>query len=81
MMSSDAGYLPVDLQSLVQREMSYGGYASSNDLLRDALHYWAEHRDTIRALDEASDQIAAGLGTPLAEFKEEFRKRNGIPSE
>lgn len=80
-MSSAADLLPADLQSLIHREMTHGGYASSDDLLREALQYWIERRDTIRALDEASEQIDAGLGVPLDEFKREFRKRNGLSAE
>ncbi len=78
-MSSAFDYLPSDLQSLLRREMAQGGYASPDDFLRDALHYWAEHRDTIRALDEAFDDIEAGRGIPLEQFDREFRERNGLP--
>lgn len=78
-MSSAADHLPADLQSLVSREMSHGGYQSTDDLLRDALHYWAEHRDAIRALDQAVAELDAGLGIPLEQFDREFRKQNGLP--
>ena len=58
--------------------MARGEYASPDDLLREALTYWSEHRDTVAALEEAVDEMDAGLGHPWEEVDREFRRRNGL---
>lgn len=78
-MSSPPVSLSTDLQSLIDREMARGDYADLNDLLRQALNYWATHRETILALEEAIRQSEAGLGRPWEEFDCEFRQRHGLP--
>ncbi len=77
-MSIDPNSLPADLQSLILREMARGDFASTDDLLREALRYWSEHRDTVVALEEAIDEMDAGLGRPWEEVDREFRNRNGL---
>jgi Arc/MetJ-type ribon-helix-helix transcriptional regulator len=78
-MSSSTVSLSTELQSLIDREMARGDYADLNDLLRQALNYWASHRETIAALNEAIDQSEAGLGRPWEEVDREFRLRHGLP--
>lgn len=71
--------IPDDLQPLIEREMAAGGYATPGDLLQDALTQWIERRETVAALNEAIDEMNAGLGRPWEEFDREFRERHGIP--
>jgi len=78
-MSSSTVSLSTELQSLIDREMARGDYADLNDLLRQALNYWASHRETILALNEAIDQSEAGLGRPWEEVDRELRLRFGFP--
>lgn len=78
-MSIDPQSLPADQQSLISREMARGEYSSPDDLLRDALQYWGDHRETVAALEEAIDEMDAGGGQPLEDFEREFRIRHGLP--
>ena len=70
--------VPADLQPLIQREMSRGEFSTPEQLLRSALEFWAEHRETLAALEEALDELDAGLGRPWSEIDREFRTRNGL---
>lgn len=78
-MSSAPDSSPTYLQSRISREMARGDYASPDDLLCRALVYWSEHRETEFALDQALDEIDAGLGRPWEEVDREFRQQNGLP--
>lgn len=77
-MSIDPTSFPIELQPLIAREMAKGGYESSTELVRDALEYWAEHRDTIAALEEAVDEIDRGEGIPWNDADRDFRHKNGL---
>ena len=68
--------VPGDLQPLIEREMTRGGFTSHDELLRQAPAYWAEHSDTLVALGRAIDDMQAGRMQPWEEFEQEFREKN-----
>ena len=43
-----------------------------------ALAMWRERADTIAAVREGLDAVAAGRTKPLADFADDFRQRHGI---
>jgi len=75
---------PPDVSKLVQEQMARGGYASEDDLLRDALaalsqFQWTdaelteEFQQTVEAVREGLDDFAAGRSIPLRELIQKHR--------
>lgn len=77
-MSTAPHNFSIDLQALVDQEMQRGGFASPEDLLKQALQYWSEHRETEAAIDEAFEDIDAGRVKTWEEFDREFRAKHGL---
>ena len=78
-MSTSTVSISSDLQSIIAREMARGDYSDLNDLLRQALSHWLEHRESICAIDEALDEVDAGLGQPWDEVDRQLRAQLGLP--
>ena len=59
---------PPDVEQLVAKRMATGGYATEDDVLRDALRALAEEEEDLTAVREAiADYRAGDLGLPLDE--------------
>jgi Arc/MetJ-type ribon-helix-helix transcriptional regulator len=72
-----ATHLPLDIQQLVNDHLASGMFASTDDVLRKALHVLAEQRSTYDDLSASVDDIEAGRLTPLDEAVAEIRRRHG----
>lgn len=71
-----------DVSELIKEQMAVGGYASEDDLLRDALTMLrqfnfsrsdaeTEYHQTVEAIRESLDDLKAGRVTPLRDLLEE----------
>ncbi len=73
--------LPTELQSFVDQLVSSGAYASSEDVLREALARLrtdhARFQELKASFDEAVAELERGEGQPLdfAEIKRKFREQ------
>lgn len=79
-MSTHTFTVPEEWQPLIDRELTSGRYATTGDVLREALQQWLERRDVTAAVGEALDDVAAGRVRPWDEFVSDFRARNHIPN-
>lgn len=78
---------PADVRQAIDQQLSFGGYRSEDDVLRDALRALLEQRSTILEVDpivvegvrRGLADIEAGRSRPLSEFDAEFRQQRGIP--
>ncbi len=77
-MNSSSIPISDDLRALIDREMREGGFASTDELLRQVLSFWAEHRESVTALDRAIDDMDASRIREWNEFEVEFRARNDL---
>jgi Arc/MetJ-type ribon-helix-helix transcriptional regulator len=77
-MSTHTFTVPDAWQPLLDRQLAQGGYATTEEVLREALQQWLERRETAIALNEALDDVAQGRTRPWEEFVSEFRTRNHI---
>lgn len=77
---------PPDVAKLVQEQMTARGYASEDDVLRDALYALGqfahsredageEYRQTVEAVQEGALDMAAGRMRPLRDILDETRAR------
>jgi Arc/MetJ-type ribon-helix-helix transcriptional regulator len=73
--------LPLDLVRMVQEELAGGGYASEEDVLRQALVALRERREDLAAIQESIDDMEAGRVRPFEEVVDEIRARHGFSSE
>lgn len=69
---------PPDLRDLVHHAMSTGGFASEDELLRDALSAWQRRNDDLTAIREGIAEMEAGEGQPFHEFVREFYQERGL---
>lgn len=69
--------LPADLQNLVDEQIATGHFASSDDVLREALQLLSERQATLANLEESLQDIEAGRVRPLGEVADEIRRRHG----
>ena len=69
---------PTDVDQLVKNQMALGGYASEDDLLRDALLALAERREVLADIRDGLKELDAAGGRPLAEVDAELRRKHGI---
>ncbi len=73
-----------DVEKLIQQYMTTGGYASQDELLRDAfkaLDYQCQtivHNDpeVVAGIGRGLDEMRQGLGRPFEEFDAEFREKS-----
>jgi Arc/MetJ-type ribon-helix-helix transcriptional regulator len=83
-MSSMTYQFPPDVQKLLREHMATGGYASEDEVLRDALHALGEfvhspeevdeeYHQTVAAVREGVVDAQAGRMRPLREFLDEAR--------
>ena len=71
--------LPPDLQSILQKHLTLGGYASEEDVLRDALHALDHQRAVLQDIEVGLADLEAGRGQPLEEVDAKLRARYNIP--
>lgn len=78
---------PPDVEKLVRDHMATGGYASEDEVLREALHAFGEFvhspeeaseefRQTVAAVREGMADAEAGRVRPLREIIDEARGRS-----
>jgi putative addiction module CopG family antidote len=66
---------PADVQQLIAGRMATGGYATEEDVLRDALRALAEEEEDIAAVRDAVAEFRSGdAGLPLGEAFELVRR-------
>lgn len=56
--------LPVQLNSVVEKEVATGAYASKSEFFRSLLRSWMEER-ALRQLEESRTEIKSGKGKVL----------------
>lgn len=70
--------LAPDVWNEIQRQLAGGGYASLDDVLREALAALRNRQEEVSAIQEGIRDMEAGCFVPLREFDSEFRRRNGL---
>jgi Arc/MetJ-type ribon-helix-helix transcriptional regulator len=69
---------PPDVGQLVQEHMTLGGYASEDDVLRDALLALSQRREVLTDINEGITELENGGGVPLDTVDAELRQKYGI---
>lgn len=72
--------LAPDVWNEIQRHIATGGYASHDEVLRDALNALRFREGEIEAIQQGIDDMEAGRILPIREFDRQFRQRNALPS-
>jgi Arc/MetJ-type ribon-helix-helix transcriptional regulator len=72
---------PPDVDELVRTQMALGGYASEDDVLREALTALAERREVLDDIRAGLAELEQGGGRPLNQVDAELRQRYGIRRE
>jgi Arc/MetJ-type ribon-helix-helix transcriptional regulator len=72
--------LSPDIWNEIQRQVATGVFATPDDVFREALAALRVREGEVSAIQEAIDEMEAGLGRPFREFDREFRVRNGLPA-
>lgn len=77
------GYqFPPDVEELVNRRMASGGYATEDDVLRDALHALAEQADDLAAVEATVAGLRAGEeGQSLTDAFNEIRRKHNVSAD
>ena len=74
------GYvLPPELDRLMRDTMASGGYASEDEVLRDALRTLAERDQAVALIEAGVADLEAGRVRPLAEADANLRRKHDIP--
>jgi Arc/MetJ-type ribon-helix-helix transcriptional regulator len=66
-----------DVESSVRALIGHGGYASENDVLRNAIAALKREKD-IEAIQRGNDDLNAGRYRPFEEVDAEIRKKFGF---
>ena len=69
---------PADVTELVRTQMALGGYASEDEVLREALMALAERQDVLSDIRAGLAELDAGGGRSLGELDAELREKYGI---
>jgi Arc/MetJ-type ribon-helix-helix transcriptional regulator len=72
---------PADVSQLVRTQLAQGGYASEDDVLRDALRALAQQQEVFSDIRAGLAELDAGGGRPLEEVDSELRRKYGIARE
>ena len=73
---------PPDVEQLVTQRMAAGGYATEDDVLRDALRALVEQADDLAAVEAAVTGLRAGEeGQPLSDAFNEIRRKHSISAD
>jgi putative addiction module CopG family antidote len=72
--------LAPDVWNEIQRQIAAGGYASHDDVLREALAALRFREDEVLAIQQGIDDMEAGRALPIRDFDREFRRRNALPT-
>ena len=77
------GYaFPTDVQQMIDGRMAGGGYATEEDVLRDALKALAEEEEDLAAVREAEAEFHLGdAGLPLDEAFDLVRRSQSVSPE
>jgi len=71
--------LPPDLQSLVQKHLTLGNYASEEDVLRDALRALERQQEVMEDVVVGLADLEAERGRPLEDIDARLRAKYNIP--
>jgi len=66
--------LPPDLEQLIHDEMRWGGYASEEELLREAFDALRARNEDWAAIEQGIADMEAGRVRPFAEAAEAIRR-------
>jgi antitoxin ParD1/3/4 len=70
--------LPADMLQLVKQAVKSGDYATTSEVIREALREWKGRRqDREESLAELRRLVQAGLDSPVSEFEPGATKREG----
>lgn len=69
--------LPASVQHKVDVQLATGRFARAEDVLNEALDFYAEHQATLGDLQASLDDIRAGCVRPLKEVADEIRMKHG----
>lgn len=72
--------LAPDVWNEIQRQIVAGGYASHDDVLREALAALRFREDEVLAIQQGIDDMQAGRTMPIRDFDRAFRQRNALPN-
>jgi Arc/MetJ-type ribon-helix-helix transcriptional regulator len=72
---------PPDVDQLIRREMTFAGFASEDEVLRDALWALAERREVYANIEQGIQDLEAGRGRSLDEIDADIRRKYGISSQ
>jgi len=74
------GYaFPPELGRLVEDKMATGEYASTDDLLLEAMRALVDRDEAMAGIREGIDDMESGRTRPLEEVDAELRKKHHIP--
>lgn len=71
---------PPDVQQLIREAVAFGGYATEDDLLREALHALIQRNEETAALQAGINDMNAGRYRLVREVDAEIRNRLGFSS-
>ncbi len=72
---------PADVTELVQTQMALGGYASEDEVLREAFLALAERQEVLSDIRAGLAELEAGGGRPLSDVDAELRQKCRIARE
>ena len=77
--------MPAEMAETIRKTVAGGEYASTSEVVREAMREWTRNRDAERrSLEALQEAIRAGLdsgpGTPAAEVFAELRARYTKPA-
>lgn len=70
---------PPDLQSLLQKHLTLGNYATEEDVLRDALRALDDHQTVLQDIRTGLADMETGRGRSLDEIDVDLRAKHNIP--
>jgi Arc/MetJ-type ribon-helix-helix transcriptional regulator len=70
--------LPPDLEQMIRDQMRGGGYASEEELLRDAFAALRARNDDLAAIEQGLEDMQAGRLRPFEEAAEAIRRAHGL---
>jgi putative addiction module CopG family antidote len=72
--------LAPDVWDEIQRQLASGSFASTDEVLREALTALRSREEEVYAIQEGIEDMEAGRVMPLRQFDREFRQRNALPA-
>jgi putative addiction module CopG family antidote len=72
--------LAPDVWDEIQQQLASGSFASTDEVLREALTALRSREEEVYAIQEGIEDMEAGRVMPLRQFDREFRQRNALPA-